>query len=92
MDIESVRNFDCFIICNTKDEQEKLVNTLQIMKQLKWFEGYEIWEDKEEWIGMTLTKLDDTETRLKEYTSLHGFLINRGFINNSLGQYVNSLQ
>lgn len=92
MDIESVRNFDFFIVCNTKDEQEKLVKTLQGMKKLKWFEGYEIREDKEEWIDMTFTKLDDTETRLKEYTSLHGFLINRGFIKNSLGQYVNSLQ
>ncbi|KAF3066884.1 hypothetical protein CFAM422_008786 [Trichoderma lentiforme] len=92
MDIESVKIFDFFIICDTKDEQEKLLKTLQVMKKLKWFEEYEIREEKEKWIDMTFTKLDDPETRLKEYTSLHGFLINRGFIKNSSGQHVKSLE
>lgn len=92
MDIESVKIFDFFIICNTKDKQEKLLKTLQVMKKLKWFEGYEIREEKEEWIDMAFTKLDDMQTQLKEYTSFHNFLINRGFLKDSSGQYVKSLK
>ncbi|KAL6788746.1 hypothetical protein J3E68DRAFT_127590 [Trichoderma sp. SZMC 28012] len=88
MNIESAPTFDCFIICNTKHEREKL------SKKLTWFEGYEIRNQKEEWIEMALIRSDNTQTSPPEYMSLDKFLVKSGFVeifsNGAARRYVKS--
>lgn len=75
MATDCVSEFDCIVACASVAER------LELVKELRLFEGYRIKQEQRDWVNMAFTGTNENaEMPPQEYMDLHDFLMKRGFV------------